>query len=228
MAFNFIYRTSAIATIVLVAGFNLPAEAVTISTSASIPSTLTDYINEPFSLGLSQFNPTMGTLNSVTVDLAGDVTSNGGFENLNATPTTVTFTSGALIEFLVDGASLLQVQPSRVYNYNLPRYDRVLDFGGASGRTVSGLTASAVTSTTLTTNLTSFIGIGTVNAGLSASSVSSIAAPGNLSSFLNTFAGGTVTLTYDYTPQAIPEPLTVMGVITALGFGVGFKRKLKR
>ncbi|CCQ64696.1 Glycerophosphoryl diester phosphodiesterase [Crocosphaera watsonii WH 0402] len=41
------------------------------------------------------------------------------------------------------------------------------------------------------------------------------------------FSTSSETLTGTWTAQAIPEPLTILGSLTALGFGTLFKRSLK-
>ena len=44
--------------------------------------------------------------------------------------------------------------------------------------------------------------------------------------FLELYGNGQTTL-YDTTVAAVPEPLTILGTATAIGFGAFFKRKLK-
>jgi subtilisin-like proprotein convertase family protein len=48
--------------------------------------------------------------------------------------------------------------------------------------------------------------------------------PGNT----GTFSGGTLILSTDSTSDSVPEPLTILGSVTALGFGVLLKRQSSR
>ena len=73
-----------------------------------------------------------------------------------------------------------------------------------------------------------FIGTGNLSASLSGLDSSGVAGDNIIYNAISS-GGGAVTLVYDYTPvnAAVPEPLTILGAMTALGLGTSLKRKLK-
>ncbi|MFB2835978.1 choice-of-anchor E domain-containing protein [Floridanema evergladense] len=183
----------------------------------------TDIFNAP--LFLPQFNSSYGTLNSAILEFDGLIQGNAGFESRNATASTITVDlSGLLTLNDADGNSLLSLNPQQFYNYDVTRYDGSTDYAGTSGKTLEGLTAEDSGSKTYTgSELTSFVGTGTVNYSFSAEATSNVRGPGNMRSYVDTKAGAGVKISYNYT-RKIPEPTTVIGLGVAAGLGLFSKR----
>ena len=115
----------------------------------------------------------------------------------------------------------LSATPQSTQNLSLPP---------GSSQSFGPVTATANSTATLTSSdVTPFLGIGTLPAFLSGTGNSNFSASsGNISYGISNQASGTVILTYNYTPTTIvPEPLTILGAMTALGLGASWKRKLK-
>ncbi|MBE9228250.1 PEP-CTERM sorting domain-containing protein [Phormidium sp. LEGE 05292] len=185
----------------------------------SLAPDLTDIFDAP--LSLPQFNSSLGILNSATLAFTGLIQGNAGFENMSKTPSTITVDlSGSLNLKDASGTSLLELNPQLLSKYNVAGYDKTTDYGGASGKTLEGLTAEGSGSKTFTdAELTPFIGTGIVNYFLSAEATSNFSGSGNISSFVSTYAGAGVNISYNYTKKT-PEPTTIIGlaVVTGLAF----------
>jgi PEP-CTERM motif len=209
------------------------ASAATVTyNSTTIADTNTNWTN---SLNLQQFNPTLGTLNSIQFTINGDIAGSVGVESKDAGPSTINSTLGAslTLERPDTLATLVIALPGASNSFSATAYDGTLDFGGTSGHTYSGLTASnSVTSGILTdASLKAlFTGVGFVSAPVIATATSTASGPGNLYDFFQTQAGASASVTYNYSPSATPEPSSM--ALMGLGLGAaglfGRKRFAKR
>jgi len=183
----------------------------------------TDIINAP--LFLPQFQSSYGILNSATLEFDGLILGDAGFESNNATARTITVDlSGLLTLNDANGNSLLSLKPQQLYSYNVAKSDNILDYAGASGKTLEGLTTQDSGSKTFTgSDLTPYIGNGTINYSFSAEATSRVKGSGNMSSYVNTKAGAGVKISYNYT-RKIPEPTTIVGLGVVAGLGLLSKR----
>jgi hypothetical protein len=199
------------------------ANAATLNYSAVYEPTRTNITNAI--LSLQQFDSSLGELNSITVEFTGNLIGNGGFENEDATPQTITVDLSGLLRLSgPNNNPLINLTPQQVTPYDVSEYDGVWDFGGDSGRTIDGLQATQSNSETLTdqSSFAPFIGTGTVDFSFSALARSTVQGSGNISSRISTFAGANITVIYDYTetPRRIPESSMVLGLGLIAGFGL--------
>jgi hypothetical protein len=180
---------------------------------------------------VQQFNTSLGTLDSVQITLNGSGTTNVGATALNAdTPTIFTLLETTLSLELTDptdaDVNTLQSMSGgpAVSSFN----PLTVVFGSpySSGlEPLSGLAGSQ----TLTSNLTSFEGLGDVTFDLAgdASTTESFSG-GNFTANQTTSAGAGITVVYDYTndiPPTVPEP----GTLTLFGTGLlGLAGMLRR
>lgn len=172
------------------------ADSISYSTTTPIPSTKTDWIG---SLAFPKFNPTMGILESVQIDLSGTMQS-----TLTVTNNASSASNGrANTHFLLIGqdvggnlnAPVDTMGPS--FNYNLT----------PGGSLVSGLLTRNFSSSDVYTApvvLAEFTGVG--NLSLDASTFTETAlfnSGGNTDASQVTFASATGTVKYSY---RVPEP----------------------
>ena len=168
-----------------------------------------------------KFNSALGTLTGVTISstLSGTAT----LQTFNMTGTDQSFTNGSA-SFLVGLSSSLGGSSSKQASSGI--VDGIANVG------TSSFSGNAVSTTISLTNLNiaNYIGDGTStftatgNAGVGSYSGSATAGVffGGLASLSSK---ATVTYTYDVaSTAAVPEPLTILGAATAVGFGVVFKR----
>jgi hypothetical protein len=216
---------------------------MTVSASATVVS-YTDSISGLFNqvadrdLVVSQFDSSLGTLNSVSITVSTALQASLGIENTNpSSPTTGTkafsvytywpsdpteYTS-ASVNLSFDGSviSTAGYTDAKKYTVYLTKYDGITDYAGTSGAIVATFTPSNSEVLSYNSGLASFIGTGSLTFGLvSDASTALTTTGGNNSTSMSTTGQAGVTITYDYT--SIPEPAT----IGLLGLGVlGLLRK---
>jgi hypothetical protein len=162
------------------------------------------------------FNTTLGTLTSVTVELAASFAGTVGVENLSAVPDKAGgIIAGSVTISNTSGSLFAEVFPSAFQPiHNLTAFDGTLDYGGTSGATDS------VSGTTVTTTATApppasvlqdFSGTNQIFLTLIAKTFPLVQGMETESVSETANATATVTLTYDYTPaSAVPEPATAL------------------
>jgi hypothetical protein len=183
--------------------------------------------------GLSQFNPALGTLNSVTVSLTGDINQSMKAENTGGSPDTLIPVASGTIAFRNSTATtLVQVLPTFTgTGFSATAYDNTPDFGGTSGKDFGILSATATQGTTLTTALLGFVGTSTLASfDVRATGNGTISSTnGNIQSAITTQARSTLTLTYNYTPaggSSVPEPASLgLMALGVAGLAVARRRK---
>lgn len=196
-------------------GFNSLSTAPAIA-ATNTPTTPTQQVTAtftPFTTGgsqtqsVAQFNPSLGTLNSVQIILNGKLTSDVKVENLDAAPSTVNAQVNGNLSLSGPGGNLLSVSPSIVDNNSaLSAYDGTLDYGGTSGHNFGAQSASAQKSITLTNNLSSWVGNGNVALSEAGQSSSTVSGSGNEQVHICSDASGTTTVIYHYTPKPQTPP----------------------
>ena len=197
-------------------------------TSNTIPDTLCDW--GPLYLTVPKYNSPHAVLTSVAITFHGNVAGTIKYENKGATPDTITGHLQA-VENLYDinNVLLITVTPEDTRSDTLPAYDGVTDFGGASGRTYTGVsdTASGGWSSSTALYLAMFTGAGNLSLPTFALASSYAEGGGNLSSRFITDAGAWMSVEYTY--DVIPEPGTIALVSLGLaGIGVWRRRRGKR
>jgi hypothetical protein len=226
----------------LVAGVGA-ANAAVLTQTFTNQADLTDLgsLTEPTTANftLPQFDPALGTLQTVTLSFERMWGGRGGAENNGITPANLTLSLGADIGMVGPGindplASIADVITRAQQSLNSPfaaaAFDGTIDYGGTSGFeddfptvTESGPT---VTLNALTDDLSAFIGLATLNYALSARSYSIATGSGDINSFFRTFGSGKAAVEYAYEEpeEVIPTPALLPGVI---GMGAAAWRKRK-
>jgi hypothetical protein len=189
------------------------SSAVSTNSIASTPTQQVTATFTPFTTGggqtqsVAQFNPALGTLNSVQVILNGTLNSDVKVENLDAAPSTINAQVNGNLSLQGPGGTLLSVTPTISENStSLSPYDGTLDYAGTSGHDFGEQSASAQQSITLTNNLSAWEGTGNVPLTESAQSTSTVSGSGNEQVHICSEGSGTVTVIYNYTPAPPPAP----------------------
>jgi hypothetical protein len=200
------------------------AQAASISQSLSVSMTPTDWVRN---LSFSKFDSSLGTLNSVSILMGSTVVGGGTLKNKNTTSATGTATLSSEVELFMDNPdfdSLGIVKP--IFTDRLRTIDATALAGGAT-KTYTDVTVSD--SKTFSFNddlaLAYFTGAGTGSLIATGTGISGWNGSSNMDVSFTTSASASYTITYDYSAAAVPEPLTMLGAATAVGFGAAFKRR---
>lgn len=222
---NSLAAATTLAGVMLMAGV---ANAASLTRTASTNFQLTDIVDSV--LSIEKFDSSLGKLNSVYVDFTSDMTGSAEFENRGAGASTIKINLGANVELKQLNLDLLSSFPITLLSeeYSVSSFDSILDFGGTSGRTVAGLTATQSASKMFTdlSDLAVFTGTGNLDFLFSAKAWSSVTGSGNMASFVTTLAKANITVTYNYDDlQTVPEPSAVLGMGLFAGIGLLSQRK---
>ncbi|QLE48907.1 PEP-CTERM sorting domain-containing protein [Nostoc sp. C057] len=202
------------------------ANAASLSYISSIYYDLTDITDAP--LSVQQFDSSLGTLTGVTIGFTGDILGNAGFENTGKSSANITVNLASQLTLKLNNQSLFALNPQNSFSYEVGQFDNSIDFGGTSGKTVSGLTAtqSGTQSFTNTQFLQSFIGNSNIDFLFSATANSVVSGSGNIASYVQTLAKANIKVTYDYDDvKSIPEPSATLGVGLIAGLCLLSQRK---
>ncbi len=181
------------------------------SDSASVPLAETDWAS---SVSIAKFNPALGTLNSIEIEIQGHMEGTAKFEHRGGSAATVTMNLSAdLLVQRPDKSDLVGTWPTATTVDNVTGFDGTVDFGGTSGRTHAGLSAN-LTNSTLTSSasdLALFTGTGNIALPVLASAGSAATGSGNMVFDFTNLASAGVKVTYNFAP--VPEPSALVGLV---------------
>lgn len=176
---------------------------------------------------VAQFDPSLGTLQSVEVVSTATLKSQFQLENIDDEPGTINSAINGSVTVSVAGLSPLTTQLTSSDSFAAGPYDGNIDFTGASGHD-SGLKTQSGSQTVIVTDpgqLQAFEGNGSVTVSGHARSTSTTGGPGNLLALVNASAGAQVQVIYHYIPSNALRPgtYTVVQTSTPAGFVSGLK-----
>ncbi|MGE5595400.1 MAG: choice-of-anchor E domain-containing protein [Hyphomicrobiales bacterium] len=178
----------------------------TVSHSADFPETVTDWA---LTKSLPQFDPSLGTLRSVTITNSATITSAIKAESLDSAPATISATVSGTLTITAPGGRALAALPTvNAGSFDAAAYDGVADFAGPSGHDFGSHTANDDNSVTISdpAALAAYVGTGSVSFAGSVIASSRTSGSGNVLNRINTTASGRIDVTYTYSPVVCLPP----------------------
>ncbi|HYT88597.1 MAG TPA: choice-of-anchor E domain-containing protein [Gemmataceae bacterium] len=178
----------------------------TITQTVTFPGTLTDFV---LTGAVDQFNPTLGTLQSIDITNDASISTLVKFENTSPnSPSALSASVSGTVTVLGTASMDLVATPAQLAtSFNAAPFDGAFDFAGTSGQTTSPLTSTASQSVHFTgADLTPFIGYSQVGVAAVAQATSLVSGGGNVASVIATSARAVVTVTYTYIPNPDLQP----------------------
>ena len=177
-----------------IAGLSMGAYADTVEYTASF-SGRTDW--GPENLDIQQFDPALGTLNSVTVYYTGSLTSTGDITNDDAVGQTVTIELTGTVDLAppagVTGIAAMTANINESDDRNLAPMETISFTVNGGGVEQSDTTSEAG-------DLAIFTGGGNVTFVANASARSTASGSGNITASIRTSADAAIRVVYDYAP----------------------------
>ena len=197
---------------IIIHNFNVPLTSLPVTDTLSLPG----------------FNPALGTLTGIRIDLSVRLVSDYGFENLSGAAATI---SGSIVSNatlrLPDNSPLSTVAATITRTETVGAFDgvvifnpTVINYDGASGRSYLDEEATNSNSVTLTdgASLAFFSSNGTFLLPFEISATSAFGGAAILAQSLNSGAG-TATITYEYEPTRVLGEVPEPGTLLSMGLG---------
>ena len=191
-------------TLALLAALTLggAATAQTTSTVCYTDSIALQSTNWSSTVSIPQFNPNLGTLQSIQFTLSGSVQGLIGVESLDASPSIITSQLSANITLTrPDNTVIVVTIPVANFADAVGPFDGSIDFGGTSGTTHPGINASdsdVVISPPPVSDLALFTGFGSIVLPVIAGGTSTASGSGNVITQFQTQAQCSVEVCYTY------------------------------
>ena len=209
-----------------------PAAKASIETVyGSLPATLTSYNNS--AIGIQQFDPNLGTLQSVTIQINGTGDFTQYYQNISTgSGDTIAVSQTLEMTLALGGETVLSINQVNQHSYAVSAWNGSPPFySGAAGGTESyAVTANGQVQLTSAADLAAFSGSGLTDLLLSALAVGGVTDVngGNFFGGSSVTAGANLTVEYNY--SSVPEAATwVSGVgimvATIIGGVRGRRRK---
>jgi hypothetical protein len=179
-------------------------------------------------LDFAKFDATLGTLQSVQVELFSNLGTTVKVENTStSSAASIKSTANSVLTFTLSDVSQT-LNASAAHTFAASVYDGDSLYGGTSGETFSFASPFSSSATyTSAANLALFSGAGTAHAGLTGTSSSTIdGISGNTRSLVLPSYSGYAKVTYTYA-TAVPEPETYAMLLAGLGLVGAIARRRK-
>ncbi len=190
----------------------------------SLPSQTTGWTG---AASFNQFDPSLGTLVEIRLNVGNVVAGTFAVENLESVPAGIAMTENAALTLATPGSGVTVTAMSSD-NAFLAAFDGAADFAGTSGQsdTIDGSLRSVASVATAApslndgADLAAFTGFGTIALPVATSGFSVVTGPSNMSFEMTQHTGATVSVSYVYatpattgqiTPQFSGPPISATG-----------------
>lgn len=204
------------------------ANAAIITQSQTITQQKTN-INTSLIFNLFNLGPGF-ELTKVSFTIDGDVFGSASVESRDSEPSTIDMELSVTLTLFDPSNSALVISiPLFSQSFNATAFDGLIDFGGTSGATFTGLNASQSVTESYTdaATLAEFTGPGVISLGFTAIGTSQGSGAGNLVSEFSTQASGDIEVVYEYRSTVVSEP----SIVALFGLGLialgGMRRSKK-
>ncbi len=199
------------------------------------PTDITDAL-----LSIEKFDGSLGTLKNVTIGFDGQIVGDALVESRDAQAQTLTFTLGGTLSLIGDDIlnnPLFEETVTASDSFEATAFDGMIDFGGTSGQSFTGLTATLEGERFYDDQavLDFFTGAENAEFLFSAATDSEVTGAANIFAGITTQAGASVTVKYEYeefiddvSPEKVPEPSAILGLGLFAGAGILSKKKLAK
>jgi hypothetical protein len=169
---------------------------------------------------IAPFNPALGTLTSVDIQITSDMQSQTQVKSLDTLATTIKASAAGTLTLTIPGLAPQVTNLSATDSYNAPASDGLLNFSGPGYHDFGTIDAPGSSSLTVTSpqGLAAFTGSNPVSLSAVAEANSTVSGSANLLSLINSHASATVTVTYHY--QLPPSSLSGHVFVDNNGNGV--------
>jgi hypothetical protein len=150
---------------------------------------------------VAQFDPSLGTLKSVEIIYNGTLTSDLKVENDDSQSATISGKVDGTLSVQAGGLSAVKTTETNANSGQMAAFDGTDDFSGTSGKDFGGQSNTGTNDVSFdasASDLSAFIGTGTVQVTQSAQVTSDITGAGNLMASVNSQAAGQVRIIYHY------------------------------
>ena len=158
------------------------------------------------SASFDKFDPALGTLDEILLNVGNTLSGTFAAENLETVSAWVSLSETASMTVVTPGDPTgLVANASTIANLSLGAYDGATDLAGTSGQSETIPAGQAylpfnATPLTSAADLAAFTGTGTIALPVSSAGTSAVSGPSNLLEEVTQQTGGTITVSYVYTP----------------------------
>ena len=179
------------------------------STVASFTVSLTNLSASSGSVAtIPRFNPALGTLTAVDIEVNGQIEARASVENLERNAATIRVSHDGALTVTGQGGPIELVSTTQTFTAVLGGYDGTTDFTGSSGITFPRRTSSITQTANVTDpmDLANFIGTGSVVYQAVATGTATSQGPGNFQISVLTTGSADITVRYLYEPSTALTP----------------------
>ncbi len=171
----------------------------------------------PKTQSVRQYDPSLGQLTAVEIQIAGQITTDIKVENRNLTPATVQAVVSGTLGLNAPNLSAVVTTSSETQTLQASAFDGNLDFGGSSGAGFAPRTVTGTHSLVLTSNadLAPYLGTGSIPVTMHADGTASITGASNLAALTSSISSAQVAVIYHYIPsnRLVPGSYTIIQTV---------------
>lgn len=157
---------------------------------------------------IPRFNPALGTLTAVDIEVNGQIEARASVENLERNSATIRVNHDGILTVTGPGGPIELTSTTQTFTAVLGGFDGTIDFTGSSGITFPQRTSSITQTVNLTDpmDMANFIGTGSVAYQAVTNGTATSQGPGNFQISVLTTGSADITVRYLYDPSTALRP----------------------